>query len=59
MDIRHFVQEQSDNDVFWKGKFSKSDIVFFDLADYDQFKRDLASYLFELRYGEQNFWDDI
>jgi hypothetical protein len=59
MDLINFVREQPDNDIDWKEKFSKSDIVFLHNADYEQFKRDLANYLFELRYGKQNFLDDI
>ncbi len=59
MELINFVKEQPDNDSVWNGKFSKSDIMFLDKADYEQFKRDLASYLFELRYKKQNFLDDI
>jgi len=59
MDLNIFVREQPDNDVSWIDKFSKSDITFLDNADYEQFKKDLANYLFELRYGRQNLLDDI
>jgi hypothetical protein len=59
MNLYGFVKEQPDNDDAWYGKFSKSDILFLDVADYEQFKSDLANYLFELRYGSQNFLDSI
>src|SRR5688572_6826313 len=59
MDLNIFVREQPDNDISWKDKFSKSDITFLDDADYERFKKDLANYLFELRYGRQNLLDDI
>ena len=59
MDLNRFAREQRDDDVDWKGRFSKSDIVFLSGVDLQKFKQDLANYLFELRYGEQNFWDDI
>jgi hypothetical protein len=59
MKLQEFVTENKDNDPAWKNLFSKSDIVFLDNANYEQFKRDLANYLFELRYGKQNFLDSI
>jgi hypothetical protein len=59
MKLHNFAIEQTDNSQVWKDLFSKNDIVFLDDVDLEEFKRDLAKYLFELRYGKQNLLDDI
>lgn len=59
MNFHEFTVELNDNDPIWKNLFSKTDIVFLDNIDFEQFKSDLADYLFELRYGKQNLFDDI
>lgn len=59
MNFHEFTVEINDNGPAWKDLFSKTDIVFLDNIDFEQFKNDLADYLFELRYGKQSLFEDI
>ena len=54
MNLHKFTEEQIDNKEVWRKSFLKSDIVFLDCTDYEQFKSSLSDYLFELRHSTQN-----
>jgi hypothetical protein len=64
MKLDEFVREVKDTSETWKGSFEKYDCIWIVEGDgfpdlYEKFKRAIAEYLFDLRFGYRHFYEHM